>query len=101
MAWVVWPVGLAVLAATGFAAALLPRRRRRALAARTAWSAARAAIAAAATSRDAVPHDVPEADDALHQAELLVAGGGGEQAAQAAAEHARRADRLWRRVAGG
>ncbi|MBB4905185.1 DUF6403 family protein [Actinophytocola algeriensis] len=95
MIWV-WVVGIVLLVVAGFAAAYLPRARARALRQRTAWSAARAAIASAAISRDAVPDDVPEAGDLFARAELLVANGGGVAAAEEAADCAERADRLWR-----
>ncbi len=95
MIWV-WVVGVVLLVVAGFAATYLPRARARALRQRTAWSAARAAIASAAVSRDAASRDVPDADELFARAELLVAGGGGEDAADEAADCAERADRLWR-----
>lgn len=95
MIWV-WVVGVVLLVAAGFAATYLPRARARALRQRTAWSAARAAIASAAVSRDAAVADVPEAGDLFARAELLAANGGGVTAAEEAADCAERADRLWR-----
>jgi hypothetical protein len=95
----VWVVGVVLLVAAGFAAAYLPRTRARALRQRTAWSAARAAIASAALSRDAAPEDVPEAEDLFARAELLAAHGGGVAAADEAADCAARADRLWQEAA--
>ncbi|MET0422996.1 MAG: DUF6403 family protein [Actinoplanes sp.] len=94
--WWAWPIGVALLIAAGFVAAVLPRRRQHRLASRTAWSAAQAAIAAAGVSRDAAPTPVPEAERLLLEAELLAAEHGGANAATHAAECARRADRLWR-----
>lgn len=91
-----WVVGVVVLVVAGFAAAYLPRRRARALRQRTAWSAARAAIASAAVSRDAAPDDVPAAEDLFARAELLAAHGGGVAVAEEAADCAERADQLWR-----
>jgi hypothetical protein len=91
----VWVVGGVLLVAAGFAATYLPRARARALRQRTAWSAARAAIASAAVSRDAAATDVPEAGDLFARAELLAANGGGVAAAEEAADCAERADRLW------
>ncbi|MEH0827959.1 MULTISPECIES: DUF6403 family protein [unclassified Micromonospora] len=91
-----WLGGGVVAVAAGFLAALLPRRRARAEGRRIAWSSARAAIHDATVSRDASPATVPEADRLLARAELLAAGRGGADAARAAAEHARRADELWR-----
>ena len=95
MIWV-WVAGVVLLVAAGFAAAYLPRMRARALRRRTAWSAARAAIASATISRDAAPDDVVEAEDLLAHAELLAANGGGVAAAEEAEDCAERADRLWR-----
>ena len=100
MSWLVWLVGGVVLVAAGFGVAYLPRARARSLSRRTAWSAARAAIASATISRDAAPHDVPEAGELLARAELLAAGRGGAGAAAEAAGCAERADRLWREAAG-
>lgn len=100
MIWV-WAGGAVLLVAAGFGVTYLPRARSRALRRRTAWSAARAAIDSAAVSRDAAPHDVPEAGDLFARAELLTAGGGGEAAAEEAADCAERADRLWREAADG
>ncbi|AOS64030.1 DUF6403 family protein [Actinoalloteichus hymeniacidonis] len=94
--WLIWPIGLVVLIAAGFVAALLPRLRHRETMRRTAWSTARSAIDSASVSRDAATVAVPEADQLLHKAELLVAGGGGTAAATEAASSAGRADRLWR-----
>lgn len=95
----VWVAGAVLLVAAGFAAAYLPRTRARTLRRRTAWSAARAAIASAAISRDAAPDDVAEAEDLFAHAELLAANGGGLAAAEEAADCAERADRLWREAA--
>jgi hypothetical protein len=92
----VWVVGVVVLVAAGFVATYVPRARARALRQRTAWSAARAAIASAAVSRDAAVEDVPAAGDLFARAELLAANGGGVAAAEEAADCAERADRLWR-----
>jgi hypothetical protein len=97
----VWPIGIAVLVIAGFAAALLPRRRQRLEASRTAWSSARTAIETAGISRDAAPVAVPEAEQLLLQAELIAARRGEAAAAQSAADHARRADRLWRAASHG
>lgn len=101
MTWMVWVAGAVVLVGAGFGAAYLPRRRGLDLRRRTAWSAARAAVDSAVVSRDATTRDVPEADDLLARAELLVAGHGGPRAATEAAGCAERADRLWREAAGG
>lgn len=97
MSWLVWVVGGVVLVVAGFGVAYLLRSRARGLRRRTAWSTARAAIESATISRDAAPHDVPEADELLARAELLAASGGG---AAEAADCAERADRLWREAAG-
>lgn len=90
-----WVVGVVLLVAAGFATVHVPRARSRALEERTAWSAARAAIAGAEISRVAAPGDVPEAQDLFARAELLAANGGGVAAAEEAADCAERADRLW------
>jgi hypothetical protein len=97
--WFGWLIGVVVLAVAGFAASLLPRRRAQAVASRTAWSAARAAIETAGVSRDAVPVEVPEAERLLMRAELIAARRGGPMAAESAAEFARQADQLWRAAA--
>jgi uncharacterized protein DUF6403 len=97
--WLVWVVGAVVLVAAGFGAAYLPRARDRDERAGTGWSAARAAVASAAVSRDAA-REVPEADDLFARAELLIAGQGGPDAAAEATDCATRADRLWREAAG-
>lgn len=94
--WWVWVIGAALLAGAGFAAAAVPRLRAHAEERRTAWSGARAAIAAAAVSRDTCPVAVAEADGLLARAEGVAAGRGGTAAATEAAELARRADLLWR-----
>ncbi|WP_328343975.1 DUF6403 family protein [Micromonospora sp. NBC_00421] len=94
--YLLWLVGAVLLVGAGIATTLLPRRRVRAEQRRTAWSAARAAIDSAAVSRDAAPVPVPEAERLFARAESLAGGRGGTDAARAAAEHARRADRLWR-----
>ncbi|APU14936.1 MULTISPECIES: DUF6403 family protein [Actinoalloteichus] len=96
LSWLIWPVGVVVLLAAGFASALLPRSRGRRQRRRLSWSTARAAIASAAVSRDAAVTRVPEAEDLLLRAELIAAEHGGVAAASTATEHARRADRLWR-----
>lgn len=89
-----------MLVGAGFVAVYVPRMRGRDVERRTAWSAARAALAAAAVSRDAASHAVPEADDLFERAELLAAHHGGVAAATEAADWATRADRLWRAAAG-
>ncbi|MFY1624398.1 DUF6403 family protein [Micromonospora sp. HUAS LYJ1] len=91
-----WLAGAVLLVAAGVATTLLPHRRAHAEQRRTAWSAARAAIDSAAVSRDATPGRVPEAERLLTRAESLAGRRGGVDAARAAAEHARQADRLWR-----
>ncbi|MET7832055.1 DUF6403 family protein [Micromonospora sediminicola] len=91
-----WLGGGVVAVAAGFVAALLPRRRARAEDRRAAWSSARAAIHDAGVSRDASRTPVPEAERLLARAELLAAARGGVDAAREAADHARRADGLWR-----
>src|ERR1700759_1442992 len=98
-AWVVWVLGVAVLAAAGYVTTLLPRRRARAAASQTAWSAARAAIETAGVSRDAAPVPVPEAEQLLSRAELIAARRGGAEAAEARAGYARQADQLCRAAA--
>lgn len=98
MIWL-WVVGVVLLVVAGFVVGWLPRARARARSRRTAWSAAQAAIESAAVSRDAVPADVPEAEELFARAELLVAGGGGAAAAEEAADCAERADRLWQEAA--
>jgi hypothetical protein len=97
--WLTWPSGAAVLAIAGYVTSLLPRRRARALARRTAWSAAHAAIETAGVSRDAAPVPVPEAEQLLLRAELIAAQRGGPEAAGSAARYARQADQLWRAAA--
>ncbi|MBO4163291.1 DUF6403 family protein [Micromonospora antibiotica] len=89
-----WLAGAVLLVAAGVVTTLLPHRRARSEQRRTAWSVARAAIDSAAVSRDAAPDRVPEAERLLTRAESLARGG--VDAARAAAEHARQADRLWR-----
>ncbi|MGW5050360.1 DUF6403 family protein [Actinokineospora sp. NPDC004072] len=96
----VWAGGLVVLLIAGFWAVYGPARRAGALRARTAWSAARAAVEAAAISRDACPVEVGEADELLRRAELITAARGGHRAAEEAERCARAADRMWRRAAG-
>ncbi|RIV41188.1 DUF6403 family protein [Micromonospora radicis] len=91
-----WLFGGVLLLAAGFVTTLLPRRLARTRQTRVAWSTARAAIDSAAVSRDATAVRVPEAERLLARAELLAAEHGGVVAAQAASEHARRADELWR-----
>ncbi|PGH43249.1 hypothetical protein COO58_01440 [Micromonospora sp. WMMA1996] len=91
-----WLGGGVMAVAAGFVAALLPRRRARAEDRRVAWSSARAAIHDAGVSRDAARTPVPEAERLLARAELLAAARGGADAAHEAADHARRADELWR-----
>ncbi|MEV0002251.1 DUF6403 family protein [Micromonospora sp. NPDC050980] len=92
-----WLGGTVVAVAAGFVATLLPGRRARAARRKVAWSSARAAIHDATVSRDAAVTPVPEAQRLLARAELLAAArGGGADAAREAAEHARRADELWR-----
>jgi hypothetical protein len=93
--WWIWPAGAAVLVAAGFAGVAVPRWRAARLHRRTAWSRARAAIEVATVSRDAAGRD-PHAEELLHRAELIVAGGGGAHAADEAAGLAREADRRWR-----
>ena len=56
---------------------------------------ARAAIEAARVSRDSDPRTVPEAEELLSRAELLLASSAGADAADRATELARDADRLW------
>jgi len=91
----VWGIGVVLLVAAGFTVAYLPRAQARALRQRAAWSTARAAIESAAISRDAVGHDVPDAEHLFARAELLAANGGGAATADEATECAERADRLW------
>lgn len=93
--WLVWFGGGGILLAAGFTAALLPRHRARQQDRRISWSTARAAIGAAAVSRDAAPRPVPEAEQMLARAQALAADRGGRTAARTAAEYARRADQLW------
>lgn len=100
MGWLVWVAGATVLVGAGFGAAYLPRTRARAEQVRVAWSDARAAVDSAAISRDATTDIVPQAEELLTRAELLVAHGGGVAAATEAARCATRADRLWRTAAG-
>jgi len=99
VSWVIWLAGALLLVGAGFATAYVPRRRAADLRARVAWSTARAAIDSATISRDACRADLPEADDLLHRAESLASASGGADAADEAAECARRADRLWRAAA--
>lgn len=99
MSWVIWLAGALLLVAAGFATAYVPRRRARDLRVRVAWSSARAAIDSATVSRDACLADLPQADELLARAESLAASGGGADAADEAAEVARRADQLWRAAA--
>lgn len=94
--WLIWVSGGVLLVGAGFATALLPRWRAGEQERRVAWSAARAAIDSAAVSRDAATTRVPEAERLLARAELIAARRGGRAAARSAAEHAGRADRLWR-----
>jgi uncharacterized protein DUF6403 len=101
MTWVVWVLGAVVLVGAGVGATYLPRARERDLRRRGAWSAARAAVDSATVSRDAAGHAVPDADDLLTRAELLVAGHGGARAAAEALDCAERADRMWRAAADG
>lgn len=100
MGWLVWVVGVVLLVAAGFGATYLPRARAASLNRRAAWAAARAAIDSAAISRDAAPRDLPQADELLARAELLVADRGGSAAADEAADCATQADQLWREAAG-
>lgn len=100
MSWLPWVVGVVVLVGAGFGAVYVPRVRAREVERRTAWSAARAAIGAAAVSRDAVSRVVPAADELFARAESLSAHGGGVGAADDATDCAERADRLWREAAG-
>jgi len=94
--WPIWAVGVVLLAGAGFAAVVVPRWRAGEVHRRVAWSAARAAIGTATVSRDACPLPVAEAEQLLARAELIAARRGGRAAAQTAADHAQRADRLWR-----
>ena len=96
-----WVFGGFVLIVGGFATALMPRWRARELRRRTAWSSARAAIDGAAVSRDAAPVRVEEAEQLLAQAESISADRGGPDAADIAADYAKRADWLWRKSADG
>ncbi|OZM83134.1 DUF6403 family protein [Pseudonocardia sp. MH-G8] len=98
--WLIWAVGGVVILAAGFGVALVPRLRARASGREVAWSTARAAIESAAVSRDACADPPAAAEEALARAEAIAANGGGARAARTATEHARRADRLWRRAAG-
>ncbi|WFE67288.1 DUF6403 family protein [Micromonospora sp. WMMD714] len=91
-----WLAGAVLLVAAGVVTTLLPHHRARTEQRRTAWSTARAAIDSAAVSRDAAPGRVPEAERLFARAESLAGARGGPDAAREAAEHARRADRLWR-----
>ncbi|WDZ83534.1 DUF6403 family protein [Micromonospora cathayae] len=97
----IWVGGGVLLVAAGFVTTLTPRWRARQRERRTAWSGARAAIDSATVSRDAAVRPVPEAERLLTRAELIAAGRGGSDAARTAAEHAARADRLWREHADG
>ena len=95
----IWGIGAVVLFVSGFAMIAGPRLRARATERRVAWSAARAAIAAASVSRDAAgPHagSDAEATGLLRRAEAIAAARGGPDAAREAAELARSADRRWR-----
>lgn len=99
--WLLWVVGAVVLVAAGVVVVYVPRRRGQDLDRRVAWSSARAALDAAAVSRDAAAHPVPEADELFTRAELLAARRGGAAAAAQVADCATRADRLWRAAARG
>ncbi|WIX99679.1 DUF6403 family protein [Amycolatopsis mongoliensis] len=101
MTWVVWVIAAVVIAVGGFGVVAVPWWRGRELRRRTAWSAARAAIENAAVSRDAAAAPQPEAEQLLTRAETIAAAHGGARAAQAAEEHARRADAIWRAAARG
>ena len=101
MTWVVWVLAAVVAAVAGFGVVAVPRWRDRDLRRRTAWSAARAAIDSAAVSRDAAAAPLPEAEQLLTRAETIAGAHGGARAAQAAEDHARRADALWRAAARG
>jgi hypothetical protein len=97
--WWIWPIGVLLIFAAGAAAVAVPKRRDRSLRRRTAWSAARSAIASAAISRDASPAAVTEAERLLHRAEALAVQGGGATVAGQAADCAEQADELWRAAA--
>lgn len=99
--WLIWPVGVVLIAAAGYSATYLARRRTRDLLRRTAWNNARAAIEAAGVSRDAASTTVEEAELLYRRAELIAADHGGLAAAREATDHADRADRLWRAAARG
>ncbi|WBB80584.1 DUF6403 family protein [Micromonospora sp. WMMD882] len=99
--WLTWVGGGVLIVAAGFVTAFAPRWRARERERRVAWSTARAAIDSAAVSRDAAGRPVAEAERLLSQAELIAARRGGSAAARTAAEHAERADRLWREHADG
>jgi hypothetical protein len=96
-----WVFGGFVLIAGGFATAMVPRWRARELRRRTAWSSARAAIHSAAVSRDAAPVRVEEAERLMARAESIAADRGGPEAAETAADYAKRADWMWRRSVDG
>jgi hypothetical protein len=97
----IWVIAGVVILAAGFGVAVVPRLRARATDRATAWSAARAAVESATVSRDACAERRAAAEEELARADAIVAAGGGARAARTAAEHARRADRLWRAAAGG
>ncbi|MEA5361067.1 DUF6403 family protein [Amycolatopsis sp., V23-08] len=101
MTWLVWVLGVVVIAAAGFGVVAVPRWRERDLRTRTAWSAARAAIDSAAVSRDAATAPLPEAEQLLARAETIAAAHGGPRAAETARDHAVRADALWQAAARG
>ncbi|MEU8820547.1 DUF6403 family protein [Actinoplanes sp. NPDC048796] len=97
--WWIWGAGGVVLFVSGFAVVAGPRRRQRATERRVAWSAARAAIATAAVSRDAAGTRAErdaEATELLRRAEAIAAARGGPDAAHEATELARAAERMWR-----
>ncbi|MHA6792383.1 DUF6403 family protein [Pseudonocardia bannensis] len=98
--WLIWAAAGVVILAAGVGVALVPGLRARASDREAAWLTARAAIESATVSREACADQPDGAAEALARAEAIVAHGGGVRAARAAAEHARRADRLWRVAAG-
>jgi hypothetical protein len=99
MTWVVWVLAAVLVAVAGAGVIAVPRLRDRDLRRRTAWSAAAAAIGSAAVSRDAATTSQPEAEQLLTRAETIAAAHGGARAAEAARDHAVRADALWRAAA--